>query len=361
MLWMRCCAAWWRKPGPSALPSSSSFVAGSPPGEERAGATDEDADVTISSPPAQAGTAANAGGAGGVYTPGLLTDTPPDGAPADAGAGGFAAHGDGDMGGTRQALVFAMDDADAADTDGIDVGAGRHAPWVPDAEWAGQAAAGLGAGRREGDAAAPAADHGAAEANGLAVAAPPPASQPAELPGAALEHHGACIVRLPPGAVPAGFPAPCAAGDDLHAAAGDGSERLRGGQHAGGAQAVGRGAGAQSASPAHSPAISGFAAASGAPPNGWARGAAAEPRGDGGGASDDEDMDADEEGSEEEEGDEAGGGGRAAGELLRDESIEETLVGSFTKLHVSPPGSPAEPPPAALGAHMCAGPSPPYH
>jgi hypothetical protein len=348
--------------------SSSSFIAGTPPGEERSVATDKDADVvTVCSPPAPTGAAADAGGggrasAGGAYTPGLLTDTPPDGAPADAGAGGFALRGDGDMGGTRQALVFAMDDADAADADGVDVGAGRHATWPPDAEWAGQAAAGLGAGRRVGDGAAPAADHGVVEANGRAAAAPLPMSLPAELPGAILEHHGACIVRLPPGAVSADFPAPCAAGDDPRAAAGDGSERLRGGQHAGGAQAVGRGAGAQSAGPAHGPAVSGFAAASGASPNGWAHSAVAEPRGDGGGASDDEDMEADEEGrEEEEEEDEASGGGRAAGELLRDESIEETLVGSFTKLHVSPPGSPAEAPPAALGAHMCAGPSPPYH
>lgn len=283
-------------------------------------ATDEDAQVvTTCSPTAHAGASDTGGEGEGGFTPGLLTDTPPEG--ARRGAAGAA-----DPGSVRQALMFALED-DAS-------GQARSGGMRPLADANGPALLGSPGGE-EHAARFAWAQPGPPPSPGLAHAAAPDLAHATAAPGA-LEHHGACVVRLPAGLEAYPNPSPCTTGEDPH------SGRLRGiGGEALPGPASSYVPGLASGAPT-SPTV----AASGSRfCNGWAVGA----------LSPEEELEAgDDSGGEEDDGDEDAGGGSGPSELQRDESIEETLVGSFCKLAVSPPGSPVDPLPAALGS-----PSPP--
>ena len=337
-------------------------------------ATDEDAAVlTACSPPAQPATlgaldlgAAGAGRDGDQgFTPGLLTDTPPEGARSGERAGGVGSgFQDGEADPVRQALVFEPEERGAGRgealslsigamlgirTGGVSVGATDEGmpltaePASPGAEetsefaWSPPAAS-----PPDPDPSPPAPDQALDAAPGQAPAGP----QPAEHRGP--EHHGVCIVRLPPGAVGDPDPNPNSALDTPP------SGRLRGGdpdplaaQQPDAGHAAG-GSAAEPRPPNPAPMRSAFPCG-GAAANGWA--ASAPPGGLGSDEDEDDDMRpacdggaGSSDGSDDEDAHMAPGG---ACELLRDESIEETLVGSFTKLHVSPPGSPPDAPAAA--------------
>lgn len=283
-------------------------------------ATDEDAQVvTTCSPPAHADGGGGEGEGEGGFTPGLLTDTPPEG--ARCGAAEAA-----DPGSVRQALMFALED-DAN-------GQARSSGMRPLADAGGPALLGSPGGE----------EHAAGFAWAQPAAPPPPGLAHAAAPDlahataapSALEHHGACVVRLPAGVEAYTNPNPCTAREEPH------SRRLRG---TGGEALPGP---ASSHMPGFTPGAptSPTVAASGSRfCNGWAVGA----------LSPEEELEAgDDSGGEEGDGDEDADGGGGPSELQRDESIEETLVGSFCKLAVSPPGSPVDPLPTALGS-----PSPP--
>lgn len=348
------------------------LMAGSPPAPERAVATDEDAAVlTACSPPAQPASlgaldlgAAGAGRDGDQgFTPGLLTDTPPEGARSGERASGEGLGSlDGEADPVRQALAFEPEERGAGPGEaqslsigamlgiraGVSMGAGASdegmpltaEPASPGAEETSECAWSPPGP----DPGPPAPDQALDAAPGQAPVGP----QPAEQRGP--EHHGACIVRLPPGAVGDPDPNPTGA---CHTPP---SGRLRGGdldplaaQQPGQGHAMGGSSDeARTSNPAPCVPMRSAFPCGGAAANGWAAGAAPGELGS------DEDEDDDmrpacggsacsSDGSDG-DADMAPGG---ACELLRDESIEETLVGSFTKLHVSPPGSPPDVPAAA--------------
>ena len=354
-------------------------------------ATDEDAAVlTAGSSPARpealgaldlgAAEAECAGEHNQGFTPGLLTDTPPEGVRSGERAGGEGlGFQDGQPDPVRQALVFEPEDQGAGPLAALSlsigamlgIGAGVSArggasdegvpltgePASPGAEETGEFAWSPPQASPPGPEPSPhAPDQARDAAPGQAATGP----QLAEHRG--LEHHGACIVRLPPGAAGDADPFPSSACDAPS------SGRLRGGnpeplgaQQPDPAHAVGSSdAGLRPLNPAlgappSAPARSAFPCG-GAAANGWAASCAPDELG----SDEDEEGDAraahgdSMSGSDysDEEPDVAPDSGC---ELLRDESIEETLVGSFTKLHVSPPGSPpdapAAPPPPAAWAH----------
>ena len=308
------------KSGAPALMTDLAFTAGSPPSAERAVATDEDAQVvTVCSPPAHADASDGGGEGEGGFTPGLLTDTPPEG--ARCGAAEAA-----DPGSVRQALMFALED-DAH-------GQARSGGMRPLADAGGPALLGSPGGE-EHAARFAWAQPAARPPPGLAHAAAPDLAHATAAPGA-LEHHGACIVRLPAGVDAHPNTNPCTAVEEPHSGRprGIGGEALPGPASS---HMPGLAPGAP-ASPSAAASGSRFC-------DGWAVRA----------LSPGEELEAGaESGGEEGDGDEDAGGGGGPSELQRDESIEETLVGSFCKLAVSPPGSPVDPLPAALGA-----PSPP--
>ena len=333
-------------------------------------ATDEDAAVlTACSPPAGAATlgaldlgAAEVGRGGDQgFTPGLLTDTPPEGARSGEGSG----FQDGEADPVRQALVFEPEGQGAGPGEaqslsigamlgirtGVSMGAGTAdegvpltaEPASPGAEETSEFAWSPPAPSPPGpDPSPPAPD----QALGAAPGQGPLGPQPAEQRGP--EYHGACIVPLPPGAVGDPDPSPSSTCDTPP------SGRLRGGdpdplpaqQPDPGHAMGGSGGEPQPSNPENpvpfAPMRSAFPCG-GAAANGWA--ASAPPGELGSDEDEDDDMrpacggSACSSDGSDGDADMAPGG---ACELLRDESIEETLVGSFTKLHVSPPGSPPD-------------------
>lgn len=355
-------------------------MVGSPPCAERAVATDEDdAVLNACSPPTQPGTleALDLGAAEAErdgdhdqgFTPGLLTDTPPEGARSGERASGEGSVlQDGEPDPVRQALMFEPEDQGAgpAETQSLSIGAVLGV----------RLGESMGAGASDegvpltAEPASPGAEETSEFAWSQPAASPPGPSPlaPDQPPEAARgqapvgpqlaehrgpEYHGACIVRLPPGAV--GDPDPNSSSTRDTPPSG----RLRGGdpdplavRQPDPGHAVG---GCSEELPAPNPAPGGPPCAhmrsafpcGGAAANGWA--ASAAPGELGSDEDEDDDMRPAQGGSacssdcSDEDADMAPGG---ACELLRDESIEETLVGSFTKLHVSPPGSPPDAPAA---------------